>query len=81
METETLVPTKRPVRRTLMAVARPQHGLVIVMGRTYPYTRMRRKQLTDDQCFYQIMKQAAKMVLRQTAYYSKILKQQHEGVT
>lgn len=48
----------------LMASAKPHEPRVRVKRKTYVYSRIRKRELSDDKVYVQLMRQVAKVVLR-----------------
>lgn len=48
----------------LVAHAKPNEHKVYTRRGVYVYCRIRKRELTDDQCYVQLMRQVAKVALR-----------------
>jgi len=56
---------------TWMAHAKPKEHVVHVRKKVYVYAHIQKKELSEDACFYRLMKQVAKVCLRMTKQFYK----------
>ena len=56
----------------LIASSKPKMNYVVMYGRVVPFTRVRKKILSEDECYVALMKQAAKITLRRVKILNNI---------
>jgi hypothetical protein len=67
--------------RKPIASAKPGDHRVLVNKRVWVYGRVRKKELTDDESYFQLMKQVAKVTLRRVIEVVKYNKGGKHGNT